>query len=160
MSVVYGHSSNNICGRAIWWSYGKSRDLKWRDRQRPLPEVNGSMFCACPAFSRAFFLTRVVVQNISLHMTNRATARDRRSRETFGVPLRVCMCNRKLRNIRPTGAFWPEMMSPVDLPLENMGARMCNRQCPWGALYDVCVYRFLALVICTFPAIFFSYNIQ
>jgi hypothetical protein len=30
---------------------------------------------------------------------------DRRSREPFGVPLSVCMRNRKLRNIRPSGVM-------------------------------------------------------
>jgi hypothetical protein len=31
-------------------------------------------------------------------------------------------------------AFWPELMSPVRLYLENMGALMCDRKCPWGSL--------------------------
>ena len=30
---------------------------------------------------------------------------------SFGVPLGACMRNRKLRNIRPSGAFWPEVCS-------------------------------------------------
>jgi hypothetical protein len=40
--------------RAFWPEVTKSRDWK-----RPCPEVAliGSMFCACPAFSRAFFLS-------------------------------------------------------------------------------------------------------
>ena len=37
-------------------------------------------------------------------------------------------------------------------------ARTRNRKCPSGALWDVCVYRFLFLVICPFPAILFSWG--
>ena len=62
-----------------------------------------------------------------------------------GLPemiLSVRMRNRKLRNIRPSGALG------IPLKLE-VG----------GVLYDVRVYRFLALVICPFPAILFSYFI-
>ena len=47
---------------------------------------------------------------------------DRRSSEGDGR--RVRMRNRTLRKIRPIGAFWPEMIPPIGLPLENMGARM------------------------------------
>jgi hypothetical protein len=49
----------------------------------------------------------------------------------LGVPLCVRMCNRKLRNIRPSGAFWPEITSdrssrnPCGVPL---GVRMRNRK--------------------------------
>jgi hypothetical protein len=56
--------------------------------------------------------------------------------------LSVRMRNRKLRNIRPSGALG------IPLKLE-VG----------GVLYDVRVYRFPALVICPFPAILFSYFI-
>jgi hypothetical protein len=38
-----------------------------------------------------------------------ATGSDIRSRELFGVPLGVRMRNHKLRNIRPSGAFSPEV---------------------------------------------------
>ena len=32
----------------------------------------------------------------------------------------LCMCNRKLRNIRPSGAFWPEVTSPEAALTESM----------------------------------------
>jgi hypothetical protein len=45
----------------------KSCDRQWRhrksrDRKRAWPELTGGMLCACPAFSRVFSLTIVVVQ--------------------------------------------------------------------------------------------------
>ena len=38
-----------------------------------------------------------------------ATGSDLRSRDPFGVPFGLRIRNRKLRNIRPSGAFWPEI---------------------------------------------------
>jgi hypothetical protein len=38
-----------------------------------------------------------------------ATGSDRMSRDPFGVPVGVRMHNQKLRNIRPSGVFWPEV---------------------------------------------------
>jgi hypothetical protein len=57
------------------------------------------------------------------------------SRDPFVVPLErwgVRMRNRKLRNIRPSGTFSPEVTSsnvrdPFGIPLEWWGARMRNR---------------------------------
>jgi hypothetical protein len=69
--------------------------------------ITGSMFCACPeVHSCAFFLTIVVVQNVSLPMTDRATGSNVTPK---GVPLGVHMRNRKLRNIHPSGAFLSEV---------------------------------------------------
>ena len=74
--------------------YRKSRDRKWglltgRDKVTwPEEAMSGSMFFACPAFSRVFFLSS----------SNMATGCDQRSLDPFGVPLGVRMCNRKLRN--------------------------------------------------------------
>ena len=57
------------------------------------------------------------------------------------------MRNRKQRNIRPSGAFSPEMtLSAVGLPVE-IGC----------VLYDVRVFHCLALVICPF---YFHYYIS
>jgi hypothetical protein len=56
---------------------------------------------------------------------------DWRSRDPFGIPFGVHMRHRKLRNVRPSGIFWPEVTSsPIGLPLENMGARMRDWKCP------------------------------
>ena len=104
--VVYGHSSNNICGGGARWSYQKSRDRKspWPELMSvtwPEEHLTGSLFCACPAFSPRFFS----YENSSTSTT--ATGSDQRSREPFEVPLGVR--NRKLCNIRPSGAFWPEV---------------------------------------------------
>ena len=66
--------------------------------------ITGSMFCACAeVHSCAFFLTIVVVQNVSLRMTDRATGNDVTPK---GVPLGVHMHNRKLRNIHLVGPFY------------------------------------------------------
>jgi hypothetical protein len=55
--------------------------------------------------------------------------------------LDVRMRNRKFRNIRPSGGFWPEVTlwsvtrsdqrsrDPFGIPL---GARMRDRKCPWA----------------------------
>jgi hypothetical protein len=51
------------------------------------------------------FLTIVVVQNVPLRMTDMATGCDRRSRDPEGIPWKG------VRNIRPSRAFLPEMMS-------------------------------------------------
>ena len=81
--------------------------VRWGATRRPV-NVNGSrviigsMFCA---FLR-FFLTIVVVQNVSLRMTDGATGSDVTPKE---VPLGVHMRNRKLRNIHPSGAFLPDV---------------------------------------------------
>jgi hypothetical protein len=40
-----------------------------------------------------------------------ATGSDRRSRDAVMAPLSVRMRNQMLRNIHPSGAFWPEMTS-------------------------------------------------
>jgi len=65
--VVYGHSSNNICGGGARWSYQKSRDGKspWPELMSVTwPKSNWPEACSVHArfFPRAFFLTRVVVQ--------------------------------------------------------------------------------------------------
>ena len=39
-------------------------------------DITGNMFCACPAFSPALFLTIVVVQSVPLRMTDMATGCD------------------------------------------------------------------------------------
>ena len=49
-----------------------------------------------------------------------ATGSDLSSRDPFGVPLGVPMRNRKLHNIRPSGAFSPEM------PLEVLSMRSAS----------------------------------
>jgi hypothetical protein len=71
-------------------------------------------------------------------MTDRATGSDVTPK---GIPLGVCMGNRKLRNIRPSGAFWQEVTlwnithsdrksrDPFGLRLEEMGARIRNQGC-------------------------------
>jgi hypothetical protein len=44
----------------------------------------------------------------------------------------VCMHNRKLHNIRPSGAFWPEMTSPVGFPW-----KIWERACGTGSVLRV-----------------------
>ena len=86
-----------------------------------------------------FFLTIVVVQNVSLRTTDRAIGSAPK-----GVPLGVSMRNRKLRNIRPSGAFWPEVTSsPVVTeghPKGWKGVHMYNRKLrnirPSGAFWS------------------------
>jgi hypothetical protein len=54
---------------------------------------------------------------------------------------------------------------PVELALENMGARMCDRTCPCvlsrsSGSYNLIIFYdlTLSLVICPFPAILFSWG--
>jgi hypothetical protein len=126
--VVYGHSSSHICGGAMRWSYRKSRD-----RKLPWPEV-----IACATVSRVF-------SYYSSSTSTMATGSD-----PCGVPLGVRMRNRKLHNILPREAFWPEVT------LWNV---IRSDRDPFGALYDVSVYHCLALVICPFPAILLAPSI-
>jgi hypothetical protein len=63
----------------------------------------------------------------------------------LGVHMRI----RKLWNVLPSGAFWPEVTlwnvtrsdcmsrEPFGVPL---GARMRDRKCPCGVLYDIMPY--------------------
>ena len=39
--------------------------------------------------------------------------------------------------VGPFDRKWRHQTSPVGLQLENMRARMRDRKCPWGALYDI-----------------------
>ena len=86
------------------WRHRKSRarkghNRKWRHNRKYVLCMPGS------AFPR-FFLLTIVVQNVSLRMTDRTTGSPVTPKE---VPLGVRMRNRKLRNIRPSGAFWLEV---------------------------------------------------
>ena len=104
--VVYGHSSNNICGGGARWSYQKSRDGKspWPELMSVTwPKSNWPEACSVHArfFSPRFFSYE------SSSTSTMATGSDQRSRDPFEVPLG--MRNRKLCNIRPSGAFWPEV---------------------------------------------------
>ena len=89
VSSIWGRTKPHL----RWWSYRKWRHRKWR---------HGSMFCACPDFPALF-------SSYYSSTSNMATGSDQRSRDPCGVPLGVRMRNRKLGNIRPSGAFWPEV---------------------------------------------------
>jgi hypothetical protein len=59
-SMLYACATGSCAISALMWPF----DRKWRqsrDRKRPCPEgdLTGSTFCACPAFSPAFFLVVV-----------------------------------------------------------------------------------------------------
>ena len=77
----------------------RERERKSRHNRKYVLRMPGSAFLR-------FFLTIVVVQNVSLRMTDEATGSDVTPKE---VPLGVHMRNRKLRNIHPSGAFLPEV---------------------------------------------------
>ena len=55
-----------------------------------------------------------------------ATGSDRMARDPLGVPLSVCIHNRKLRNIRPSGVFSPEV------PLWNVSRSDLRSYDPFG----------------------------
>ena len=96
--------------------------------------ITGSMFSACPEVQPcAFFLTIVVVQNVPLLMTESSMAIGCdviERRLPEGVPLEGLGACICNRKLRDIRSN----VKPVGLPLENMRARMRYRRCPWGAL--------------------------
>jgi hypothetical protein len=75
----------------------------------------------CNWFPCCFFLTIVVVQNVPLRMTDMATGSDVPEGDVTpkGAPCKgALMRNRKLRIIRPSGTFSPEMTSS-EMPLSG-----------------------------------------
>jgi hypothetical protein len=137
---------------AFWPEVTKSPD-----RKRPCPEVvlTRSMFYACPAFSPRFFLSS----------SNMATGCDRRSLDPFGVPLGVCMRNRKLRNTRsdrrsrdPFGSVI-EVFSTTSASYNHRKPRVLYLawlpELPTHVLY-LAMWLELALVICP---LLFSYSV-
>jgi hypothetical protein len=99
----------------LWlWCYRKWSHVQ-PEVARPELEV-----IACTCTTGTFCTTTiVVVQNV--HMTDRATGSAPK-----GVPLG--MRNRKLHNIHPSGAFWPEVMSSNVTRSDGRGVRMHNRK--------------------------------
>ena len=75
-----------------------------------------------------------------------------------GVPLGVRMGNRKLRNIRPSGAFWTEVTSSSVTRRASPGSHVIGSTlgCSLGRLRPITFYE-LALSLVIFPP--FSYNI-
>ena len=65
-----------------------------------------------------------------------ATENDRRSRDPLVVPLCVRMHNRKLPNIRPSGAFWPEITSEQSSRDPCGGSTGCAHAQPEIAQYS------------------------
>jgi hypothetical protein len=117
----------------LWVVYQYGSSIISGERQGKLPEVtapeaaltitgsHGSDRVRMHSRFPHFFLTIVVVQNVPLRMTDRATGNDRRWSPWKGVR----MCNRKLRNIHPSGAFWPEVTSSnVTRPLRSSLGRV------------------------------------
>jgi hypothetical protein len=102
-------------------------------------------------FSR-FFLTIVVVQNVPLRMTDMATGNDVTEGYVTqkGFPWKSArMCNRKLRNIRPSGAFSPEMTS----------SNITRRASPGTgnhASYDLIIFYSFRWLSASFPPFYFQ----
>ena len=88
--VVYGDGQSHI-----WGGGATGSDVTEND----VTEV-------CSAHARIF---PVLFSSYYSSTSNMATGSDQRSRDPFGVPLGVRMRNQKLGNIRPSGAFWPEV---------------------------------------------------
>ena len=111
-----------ICGGAMRWRYRNPRDRKRPDRERP--EICYAHARPFPAFFSYYGSS-----------TNTMAARsDRMSRDPFGIPLGVRMCNRKLSNIHPSGAFWPEVTSPWQKVIRRgwMGCAYAWSEVPLG----------------------------
>ena len=112
--VVYGYGQNLIWGVSKGIGPLRMRDRKWRDL--PCPEV--TEVCSAHAWiSPAFFLTRVVVQNVG--------TRDLRSRDSEGVPLRASMRHRVPQFFR---MFWPEMTLPIGLKKDRKEKKKKDNQ--------------------------------
>jgi hypothetical protein len=98
---------------------GSCPDRKWRNNWKYVLRMPGSAF-------PHFFLTRVVVvKNLSLRMTNRATGSHVTPKRGFPC---VRMRNRTLRNIRPSGAFdrkWRYETSPLVTEGHPKGGGSC-----------------------------------
>jgi hypothetical protein len=94
-------------GSPFGWPSVRGHDRKWHQSRDP-DRNRKWMHALAKQFTAVFFLTIVVVQHMSLRMTERATGSHVTPKV---IPLGLCMRKRKLklRYIRPSGAFWPEM---------------------------------------------------
>jgi hypothetical protein len=130
MGVVYEDSSSRICGVAMR-SKRKSRDRKWRQSRA----LSGRMFCACATGSCAI---STLVGPFDRKWRSHVTGSDV-SHVTGSNPVRkyvLRMHNWKLRNIRPSRAFWPEVTSVTWLEEALIGSRFCA--CPvFPALFSL-----------------------
>jgi hypothetical protein len=107
----------------------KLHDRKWR---------HGSMFCACPDFPRAFFLT-IVVQVPWLPEVTEGHVTPK------GFPW--SMRKRKLRNIRPSRAFSPVVTS-VTWPRRRLPWVCASATGRWGFQP---FYRVFSDMLCSTP---------
>ena len=128
----YGSSREEVTKSHLRRSY-----QKWR--HRPLPEVTYVMWpevtspvVTCPEEDRpGTGSDRVRMRNQYILCYYYSSTKCSTVEQvpwlpevTEGVPLGACMSYRKLRNIRPSGSFWPEGTSPkvtswtVGLPLD------------------------------------------
>jgi len=105
MWVVYQFGQSSICGGAVRWCYRKSRhrsgpDRKWRNRKYFLRMRN--RYILSYYYSNSTKCSTVVqVPGLPEVFEGHVTPK--------GGWKGVRMRNRKLRNIRPCGAFWPEV---------------------------------------------------
>jgi hypothetical protein len=80
-----------------------------------------------------FFLTILIAQNVPLRMTDMATGCDLTPK---GFPCKSArMHNQKLRNIRPSGDFWPEMTSRH----QNVKSQMTEMVHLKISIYKMCI---------------------
>jgi hypothetical protein len=107
-----------------------------------------------PRFPPLFFLTIVVVHNLPLRMTGSSMATGCDVTKSHVTPkefpwkggVRTCTTGSCTLSAQ-VGPFHRkdgvhactifDQRSPVGLPLENMGARMHDRKCPWGMILFV-----------------------
>ena len=126
------HMTGSCSISALEGPFGR-RWRQSRDWKRPCPEValTGSRFCACTAFSRAFFLVVVTwLPDVTKgHLS------------PFGVPLGVRMRNRKLHNTRSSSKqCWLGVFSTTSVSYNHR--KPCVLYLAW--------WLELALVICPF----------
>jgi len=110
ITLVYQHGSSHISGGAVRWCY---RKRSWSEVTSQEETLTGNDRVRMRNRFRRFLLT-IVVQNVPLRITDMATGCDviKRHVTHSGFPWKgMRMRNRKLRNIRPSGAFSPEITS-------------------------------------------------
>jgi hypothetical protein len=118
-SVVYEDSSSHICGGSMRWIYRKSRDRPWSQVTSPEEVLTGS--------------DRVHMHNRKLCNIRPSGPFDRKWRHPTSPivwplmgSLGCAHAQTEVAQYPPFGAFWPDITSPVGLPLEGWGARMRN----------------------------------
>jgi hypothetical protein len=175
MSIVYQHGSSHISSGAVRWCY---QMWSWPEVASPEVALAGIdvqkvtwpkvIACTCATGSRAFLLT-IVVQNVSLCITDMVTGCDviKRNVTPKGFLGRVRACATESCAIdTPIGTFSPEVTSSnvtwsrrASFGTEShvIGSALGVLSRTSGSYSLIIFYELaLSLIICPFPAILFT----